>query len=747
MAEEAKVPEEAAQRSKIWLLTTGSRGDAEPAIALSLGLQEKGHTVRVLGPGYMARTFDSYGIDFGTADGPPVRYPGNKVARACLQDSAVAEGFLGEGNVDDYLIDTCLLYQAFLAERILKCHADGTHFNDWGKNVEADGKKFDNFCKTGTGVKEMRRQYKGFLAEVAVKRAKSNELHAATRRESVLRSLRVKARELHRHPVDAIFRLNMCMTVHLATTYGSEAVGLPTRKAEMMASELGDFTKWRVEEDFDFEEWWQHWWSKLVTLMGEMALAISIWKPHITQGLLLTMDAAAPEDRPDLLIFHFLLAPAALALKSRQMVSTLIWWPQLPQASAEKQLNLSFEIFLGDVLAEGVFLGTPGPILERGPFDYMDVMQGPRQMISFSPTFLSREEFGGSWAHWQLLRSCCTGSLVLESKPTHQAGLFSTPEEEKLATQFLALGDAEAPVYIGFGSMADFRTPAALAALVAKSLRLAGLRGIFVAGYSGLDRETFRRAAAREFGSEAAESRLLWLASAPHAWLFERCACTVHHGGMGTCNAALRAGVPTVVAPFAVDQPRNAAMIRSLGCGAVVSNLTQVTPQELASAIKAVVGDSGMKAKAKEVAAALRAEQGLETAVKIVERCVREPEPAPASQRSKSPLKNGSYRFYGPDGNPTPIVSVIQDGKGMLGDNPIAWFRSGSFTFEGRQFNSQCCNALSRSVSYGNVHESGLAFTDSHGNKLQCESAQGWSWLIWRSAAVALLALLVAMNF
>ena len=41
----------------------------------------------------------------------------------------------------------------------------------------------------------------------------------------------------------------------------------------------------------------------------------------------------------------------------------------------------------------------------------------------------------------------------------------------------------------------------------------------------------------------------------------------VHHGGLGTCFAALHAGVPSVVLPQAFDQPYNAALLEGLGVG------------------------------------------------------------------------------------------------------------------------------------------------------------------------------------
>jgi UDP:flavonoid glycosyltransferase YjiC (YdhE family) len=56
-------------------------------------------------------------------------------------------------------------------------------------------------------------------------------------------------------------------------------------------------------------------------------------------------------------------------------------------------------------------------------------------------------------------------------------------------------------------------------------------------------------------------------AEAPHALLFPRALCVVHHGGIGTTGEALRAGRPQVVVPFFGDQPDHAARVARLGAG------------------------------------------------------------------------------------------------------------------------------------------------------------------------------------
>ena len=53
----------------------------------------------------------------------------------------------------------------------------------------------------------------------------------------------------------------------------------------------------------------------------------------------------------------------------------------------------------------------------------------------------------------------------------------------------------------------------------------------------------------------------------PHDWLFPKMRAVVHHGGAGTTGAGLRAGVPSIVVPFTMDQPFWASRVHALGVG------------------------------------------------------------------------------------------------------------------------------------------------------------------------------------
>jgi len=56
---------------KITILTYGSRGDVQPFVALALGLQKAGHSVRLAAPHRFADFAAHYGIPFAPLPGDP----------------------------------------------------------------------------------------------------------------------------------------------------------------------------------------------------------------------------------------------------------------------------------------------------------------------------------------------------------------------------------------------------------------------------------------------------------------------------------------------------------------------------------------------------------------------------------------------------------------------------------------------------------------------------------------------------
>jgi sterol 3beta-glucosyltransferase len=194
-----------------------------------------------------------------------------------------------------------------------------------------------------------------------------------------------------------------------------------------------------------------------------------------------------------------------------------------------------------------------------------------------------------------------TGYLFLEPQIDWQ------PSSELKA--FLEAGDP--PVYVGFGSMAG-RKPEQLARLIMEALAKSGQRGLLLTGWGGIR-------------TDLVPDNVFVVDSAPHSWLFPRMAAVVHHGGAGTTAEGLRAGVPTVIVPFVFDQPFWGARVKALGVGPDPILQKNLSADRLAHAIRIAVTDPGMKQRASSYGEAIRAENGIGNAVKIIQGYFGEP--------------------------------------------------------------------------------------------------------------------------
>lgn len=169
------------------------------------------------------------------------------------------------------------------------------------------------------------------------------------------------------------------------------------------------------------------------------------------------------------------------------------------------------------------------------------------------------------------------------------------------------------PVYVGFGSMNN-REAEVMARTVVDALAMAKQRAVIATGWGSL-------------GDAALPETVFKVDAVPHDWLFPRMAAVVHHGGAGTTAEGLRAGVPSVIVPFIVDQPFWGARIRALGVGPDPIPLRRLTAGRLAQAIRSAATDPGMRQRARHLGAALRAEDGLACAVKLLREHLGPPRP------------------------------------------------------------------------------------------------------------------------
>ncbi|MVN85966.1 glycosyltransferase [Deinococcus sp. HMF7620] len=161
------------------------------------------------------------------------------------------------------------------------------------------------------------------------------------------------------------------------------------------------------------------------------------------------------------------------------------------------------------------------------------------------------------------------------------------------------------PVSIGFGSM-GLRDPHQTTQLVLEALDCSQQRAVLLSGWGGL-------------GDQTLPDHVFAAPPLPHSWLFPRVAAAVHHGGAGTTAASLRAGVPTLVAPFFGDQPFWGQRVQALGAGPAPLPQRTLSAAGLAAALRELAGNPGFTARAAQLGQQIRHEDGVGEATRQIE--------------------------------------------------------------------------------------------------------------------------------
>ncbi|MFJ2406594.1 glycosyltransferase [Streptomyces xanthochromogenes] len=195
-----------------------------------------------------------------------------------------------------------------------------------------------------------------------------------------------------------------------------------------------------------------------------------------------------------------------------------------------------------------------------------------------------------------------------------------SPDERLI--DFLASGPA--PVYFGFGS-ASPGSAECLSTTIKDAVRMLGVRAVVQTGVQGLNVST---------------DDVLTINECPHDWLFPRMSALVHHAGPGTAGAGLRAGVPAVPAPHAIDQHYWARRMTALGLAPTRLPARRITAPQLAGALRSTLHDEQYRNRSARLAQILRSENG---AARVLSELAM-PEtgtPCPTSGRGRKPGPRG----------------------------------------------------------------------------------------------------------
>jgi UDP:flavonoid glycosyltransferase YjiC (YdhE family) len=184
----------------------------------------------------------------------------------------------------------------------------------------------------------------------------------------------------------------------------------------------------------------------------------------------------------------------------------------------------------------------------------------------------------------------------------HSVGAVSVPPElraawgeavdERLAA-WLDAGDP--PVFFGFGSM-PVLDPAAALAMIREVAQRLGVRALVGAGWSDL-------------ASDPAGADVFVTRSFDHAEVLPRCSAAVHHGGAGTTQTVMRAGIPAVVAHVFADQPMWGMRIERQGLG-VATPYQSLTADRLTESIRPLLA-TAVKQRCAEVARRMAGEDAV----------------------------------------------------------------------------------------------------------------------------------------
>ncbi|SOX54320.1 glycosyltransferase [Mycobacterium ahvazicum] len=186
-------------------------------------------------------------------------------------------------------------------------------------------------------------------------------------------------------------------------------------------------------------------------------------------------------------------------------------------------------------------------------------------------------------------------------------GLSADSDDEVLSW----IADSTPPIYFGFGST-PLASPMETVAVITEACARVGERALICTGPNDVA------------GLPDVE-HVKVVAAVNHAVVFPRCRAVVHHGGAGATAAGLRAGMPTLILWFWLDQPVWAEGVKQLKVGSGRAFMESTLDSVVADLQGILTPERA--ARAREVASLMStADESLARAVDFLERAaVKQP--------------------------------------------------------------------------------------------------------------------------
>ncbi|MBN1440241.1 MAG: glycosyltransferase family 1 protein [Anaerolineales bacterium] len=182
--------------------------------------------------------------------------------------------------------------------------------------------------------------------------------------------------------------------------------------------------------------------------------------------------------------------------------------------------------------------------------------------------------------------------------------LFDEDQEAELPPEVRTFLEGGAPPVVFMpGSL--MQRAGAFLRVAAEACQAAGQRAIFLSRYP------------RQIPERLPDS-IRYFSYIPFRRLLPRAAALVHHGGIGTCAQALRAGVPQLLHPMAYDQHDNAWRIRRLGAGDWV-DFRNCSVRELSAKLQALTGSLTLREHCRRASEKILAARPMEQTAELIE--------------------------------------------------------------------------------------------------------------------------------
>lgn len=331
------------------------------------------------------------------------------------------------------------------------------------------------------------------------------------------------------------------LKIYLVTT-GSRGDFEPFLAFAKVASELGHDVSLAVTEEFYPEAINNNF--KVLALPGTIKQfvdtnGVSIIKnsldfiPRVRPMIVKILAAISQqiiETKPDIVLFHPTALAAPIAAKYVKALSVLV--EIIPILSPTKEFasaglwKSDFKFFnkisfRGIKLAEKLFFLETNKLAKQLKIKNKD---HDLAVSLVSPALLKRPQ---DWPE---------NSFVV--------GPWYQEKDEEINPEILEFVNRKDTIYAGFGSMKK-GDPVKIARTIIKVCEKLDLQVIISRGWGGL-----------ELPQEYQDKDFVrFVKSVPHAKLFPKVKAIIHHGGVGTVHAALRAGTPSIIVPFIIDQP------------------------------------------------------------------------------------------------------------------------------------------------------------------------------------------------